>query len=75
MGLINSKEIRELTGLARELSATAMRVSVTLTQNREPDPEEFVVLRGSVERMAEIAEQIKERPGSLEDLTNGTAGN
>lgn len=63
MGLSNSKERREVAKLREELNATLLRVESAIIYGQDPDPEDYVVLRGNVERIIEIAEQIKERPG------------
>lgn len=50
---------RELKALAyvNELSHAMVRIKTSITRGVQPDPEDFVVLRGSSEALIELAEE------------------
>jgi hypothetical protein len=48
----------EAHDLAKEIRETASRVEYRIKFNVTQDPEDFVVLRGSVEALIEMAEEL-----------------
>ena len=50
----------ESAALQKEIAHTAARVSMNIILKRPTDPEDYVVLHGSTERLIELAEACKD---------------